>query len=32
MQVRHIRTIQANNYLALLDDRNNLLAELKPVK
>ena len=31
MQVRHIRIIQANNYLALLDDHNNLLAELKPV-
>lgn len=32
MQVRHIRIIQSNNYLALLDDYNNLLAELKPVK
>ncbi len=32
MQVRHIRIIQANNYLALLDDYNNLLAELKPLK
>lgn len=31
MQVRHIRIIQANNYLALLDDHNNLLAELKPL-
>lgn len=32
MQVRHIRIIQTNNYLALLDDYNNLLAELKPLK
>lgn len=31
MQVRHIRIVQSNGYLALLDDYNNLLAELKPI-
>jgi hypothetical protein len=31
-QVRSVRIIQSNNYLALLDANNKLLAELKPVK
>ena len=31
MQVRQVRIIQSNGYLALLDDYQNLLAELKPV-
>ncbi len=31
-QVRSVRIIQSNNYLALLDINNKLLAELKPVK
>jgi heat shock protein HslJ len=31
-QVRSVRIIQSNNYLAWLDANNKLLAELKPVK
>ena len=31
-QVRSVRIIQSNHYLALLDANNKLLAELKPVK
>lgn len=31
-QVRSVRIIQSNNYLALLDANNKLLAELKPIK
>lgn len=32
MQVRSIRIIESNGFLALLDNYHNLLAELKPVK
>lgn len=31
-QVRSVRIIQSNNYLAFLDANNKMLAELKPVK
>jgi len=31
-QVRSIRIIESNDYLAMLDANNKLLAELKPLK
>ena len=31
-QVRSIRIIESNDYLAMLDSNNKLLAELKPLK
>ena len=31
MQVRHIRLLKANGYLAFVDGYNNLLAEFKPL-